>query len=230
MQYSSTPKPTLVWSRNRFDSNERQECLQASHLYIACGPSGLLAESRRRTRGAAACSLLDSDLKTMASSYDIASGSRPVWESTTEQVTLSPSSGLPVVSRPLPQSNAELDTVLQAAHDAHLSWRKVPLAERIAVVSKAVSHLVSRSDELAREITEQMGRPIRYTKSEISTFEDRAKWLIAHAEKALADESVDEGRPEGFRRVIRRQALGVCLLVGAWNVSWSEQILPSTRS
>lgn len=154
-------------------------------------------------------------------SYDIQSGSQPVWESTTEQVTLSPSTGKPVVTRPLPQSTHELDSVIEASHAAHLSWRKVPLADRKAIVAQAVSHLVSRAPELAREITEQMGRPVQYTKSEISTFEDRANWLIAHADQALADENVDEGRPEGFKRVIRRQALGVCFLVGAWNVSCS---------
>jgi acyl-CoA reductase-like NAD-dependent aldehyde dehydrogenase len=43
--------------------------------------------------------------------------------------------------------------------------------------------------------------------------------MMANADKALADESVDEGRPEGLRRVIRRAPVGVTLLVGAWNVS-----------
>ena len=50
-------------------------------------------------------------------------------------------------------------------------------------------------------------------------FEERARWMMANADKALADESVDEGRPEGLRRVIRRAPVGVTLLVGAWNVS-----------
>lgn len=64
-----------------------------------------------------------------------------------------------------------------------------------------------------------MGRPIRYTKGELGGFEERARWLIANAERSLRDENVDDGRPAGLKRVIRRVPFGVTLLIGAWNVS-----------
>lgn len=69
-------------------------------------------------------------------------------------------------------------------------------------------------------------RPIRYSKGEIGGFNERATWLLENAEKCLSDTNVDAGRPTGLKRIIRRQALGVTLLVGAWNVSTS----PTTPS
>lgn len=154
----------------------------------------------------------------MSASYDVEAQKSAASDDKVQR-TISPITGQAIIERPLPSSNAELDLILAASHTAHLSWRKVPLAKRKAIVIKAISHLSARAPELAEEITEQMGRPIRYTKSEIATFEDRALWLVNKAEKALADESVDEGRPEGLKRVIRRAPVGVTLLVGAWNVS-----------
>ncbi|BGP12986.1 hypothetical protein JCM10213_006624 [Rhodosporidiobolus nylandii] len=135
----------------------------------------------------------------------------------TTLTTLSPSTGEPVCVREYPKLNAELDEAVQTAHSASLAWRKVPLAERIRIVTLGVEHLSSRALELGPELTAQMGRPARYTAAELATFKDRAMWLVGAAEKALADENVDEGRPEGFKRIIRRAPMGVCLLVGAWN-------------
>lgn len=133
--------------------------------------------------------------------------------------TISPVDQSEVVSRQYPSSNAHLDHVVASAHAAHRAWRLVPLADRITLVHKAVDHLASRALELGPELTAQMGRPARYTAAEFATYKDRAVWLLNQAEAALKDQSVDQGRPEGIKRVIRRAPVGVCLLVGAWNVS-----------
>lgn len=130
--------------------------------------------------------------------------------------TSSPITGDVVVTRSYPSTEA-LETAVQNSNAAYLSWRKVSSAERKRLVSAGVEHLAARAAELGPELTEQMGRPARYTASEFSSFQDRANWLINKAEKALADENVDEGRPDGFKRIIRRAPVGVCLLVGAWN-------------
>lgn len=94
--------------------------------------------------------------------------------SNTEQTTISPITGEPVLVRSLPTTES-LESALKASHEAYLSWRSVPLSEKIAILTKAVDILVSKSAELAQEITEQMGRPIRYGKGEIGGFEERAR-------------------------------------------------------
>src|ERR687898_2653452 len=60
-----------------------------------------------------------------------------------------------------------------------------------------------------------MGRPIRYSPGEVRGFEERARHMIAAAPRALAD--LDAGPKQGFRRFIRREPVGVVLVIAPWN-------------
>jgi acyl-CoA reductase-like NAD-dependent aldehyde dehydrogenase len=60
-----------------------------------------------------------------------------------------------------------------------------------------------------------MGRPIRYTPNEVRGFEERARYMIAVADEALADVAV--GEKAGFTRFIRRTPLGVAFVMAPWN-------------
>lgn len=62
-----------------------------------------------------------------------------------------------------------------------------------------------------------MGRPARYVKSEIGGFLERAKYLVSIAERELADVDLRDTDKAGLHRYIRREPVGVCLLISAWN-------------
>lgn len=96
----------------------------------------------------------------MPSLYD-ATAQTKVADPSTTQTTISPITGQPILTRSLPTSNSQLDSLLEASQTAYLSWRAVPLQQRIDIVTKGIAHLAARAPELATEITEQMGRPIR---------------------------------------------------------------------
>ena len=66
-----------------------------------------------------------------------------------------------------------------------------------------------------RELTWQMGRPIRYAPNEVRGTLERARHMIAIAGDALAD--IDVGPKDGFHRFLRREPLGVVFTVAAWN-------------
>ena len=78
--------------------------------------------------------------------------------------------------------------------------------------------LEARSELLAEELTRQMGRPIRYTPGEIRGTADRARTMSALAVSALAD--ITPAPKDGFTRFIRREALGVVLVLSPWNYPW----------
>ncbi|HRI18414.1 MAG TPA: aldehyde dehydrogenase family protein, partial [Burkholderiaceae bacterium] len=59
------------------------------------------------------------------------------------------------------------------------------------------------------------GRPLRYTPGEVGGFEARARHMIAIAEAALGD--VQPAPIAGFTRFMRREPLGVVLVVAPWN-------------
>ena len=131
-----------------------------------------------------------------------------------EITTISPSTNKAILTRHglLPH---ELDKLLAEATSAFNQYRTVPLRERQAIASKAIDLLEKKQNLLAREITEQMGRPIAYTAKEVTTAVARARYLIRISSEALAD---TDGEPEpGFKRFIRKEPIGPVLVVFAWN-------------
>ena len=127
---------------------------------------------------------------------------------------VSPVDGEVYVERAL-ADDREIAAALDRAERAQEKWRKVAVAERAAILSRAVDAFVARRDDIAKELTWQMGRPIRYTPSEVNGFEERARYMIAVAEQALAD--VQVGDKPDFTRFIRRVPLGVAFVMAPWN-------------
>ena len=128
--------------------------------------------------------------------------------------TVSPVDGSTYVERPL-AAEREVDAAIAAAVAAQREWRAHAIEERAAALSAFVDAFVAERDDIATELTWQMGRPIRYTPGEVRGFEERARTMIALAPQALAD--LDAGPKEGFRRLIRREPLGVALVIAPWN-------------
>jgi acyl-CoA reductase-like NAD-dependent aldehyde dehydrogenase len=127
---------------------------------------------------------------------------------------ISPVNGQVYAERAL-ASDGEIAAALERAKRTQADWRRVPVAERAAILGRAVDVFVAKRDEIARELTWQMGRPIRYTPSEVAGFEERARYMIEVAGDALADLPV--GDKAGFTRFIRRVPLGVAFVIAPWN-------------
>src|SRR5829696_3826103 len=102
------------------------------------------------------------------------------------QRTITPVDGSVYAERPLATSE-EVAGALERARKAQAGWRRRAVEERAALMSAFVDAFVARADEIAAEITWQMGRPIRYTPGEVRGFEERARHMIAAAPQALAD-------------------------------------------
>jgi len=130
------------------------------------------------------------------------------------QQTISPIDGSVVAERTL-ASESEIDRVLEAAVAAQRSWRSVSLVERARILTAFCDAFERRRETIAAEITQQIGRPIRYSPNEVSGTLERAWHMIAIAPDALAD--IDVGPKPGFQRFVRREPLGVVLTVAAWN-------------
>ncbi|GAB1734235.1 hypothetical protein NU195Hw_g3466t1 [Hortaea werneckii] len=128
--------------------------------------------------------------------------------------TISPSTNKPIVERNGP-TDAEFQQIPKTAHQAFLKYRQTSLADRKQIVAKALQNITARQDELAREITEQMGRPIGYPLKEVNTAVSRCEYLLKIADKAFED---TPGEPqEGFNRYVRKVPLGPVLILFPWN-------------
>ncbi len=113
-------------------------------------------------------------------------------------------------------SQSDLELLPQTATEAFKSWRTTSLAERQTIVRAAMALLSEKADDLALELTVQMGRPIAYTAKEITTAVKRADYLVKISDDALGD---TDGEPEkGFKRLIRKVPVGPVLIIFPWNV------------
>jgi acyl-CoA reductase-like NAD-dependent aldehyde dehydrogenase len=82
---------------------------------------------------------------------------------------------------------------------------------------------VAKADALAEEITRQMGRPIAQSPGEIRRgFHERALYMCDIAEDALSDLSLPHR--DNFKRFIRREPLGVVLVIAPWNYPWLTSV------
>jgi acyl-CoA reductase-like NAD-dependent aldehyde dehydrogenase len=127
---------------------------------------------------------------------------------------ISPIDGSLYVERHL-ASNPEIQAALARAELAQKAWKNTPLAERVAIGRRAIAAFCAKEDQLAEELCWMMGRPIRYAAGEIRGFAERAGYMADIAESALADIQLPE-KP-GFTRFIRREPLGVVLVIAPWN-------------
>ena len=132
-----------------------------------------------------------------------------------EKITcISPVDGRVYASRPV-ASKKHITQTFAAARAAQQQWKRLSVAERAAYCTAAVDAMVAMTDEIVPELAWQMGRPIRYGAGEVRGFEERARYMISIAERALAD--IDPGPKEGFVRYIRRDPLGVVFTIAPWN-------------
>jgi acyl-CoA reductase-like NAD-dependent aldehyde dehydrogenase len=132
----------------------------------------------------------------------------------TDIICVSPVDGREVARRSVATPSA-IAAAIAAARTAQRDWRHVPVAERARILSSAVDAMLAMKDEIGPELSWQMGRPIRYAAGELKSFEERARHMIAIADKALAP-VVPDAR-EGFTRYIRRDPVGIVLTIAPWN-------------
>jgi acyl-CoA reductase-like NAD-dependent aldehyde dehydrogenase len=138
------------------------------------------------------------------------------------QRTLTPIDGSVYVERAL-ASDAEIEAALAKAASSQIGWRAVPVAERASVIRRMVAWCLAHADALGAELTWQMGRPIIQSPNEIRRgFQERALYLCDIAEETLSEIALP--RKEGLERFIRREPLGVVLVVAPWNYPWLTSV------
>src|SRR5438067_1144470 len=120
-------------------------------------------------------------------------------------------------------SHADISAALDKAVAAQRVWRAMPIDERARICRRAADAIVARANEIATELTWQMGRPIAHSPMEIRRgFAERAAYMIDIAGDALADDVL--APKEGFRRFIRHEPLGVVLVLTPWNYPYLASV------
>lgn len=113
---------------------------------------------------------------------------------------------------------SEVERVIARANDAAVAWRSTDLAARCAAVSSFIERAVDPTDSVSSELTMQIGRPIKDGPGEVRGWLERGRTMVRLAPDALRDLVLDD--KAGFTRFIRREPLGVVLVLAPWNFPW----------
>ena len=139
-----------------------------------------------------------------------------------KQKTITPVDGSVYVERTL-ASGKQIERALSSAARAQRAWKSVAVAERASIVRRMIEWCVARADGLGAELSWQMGRPVSQAPGELKRgFQERALYMCGLAEETLSDIAIPE-KP-GFQRFIRREPLGVVLVVAPWNYPWLTSV------
>ena len=114
-----------------------------------------------------------------------------------------------------PDTGGGLEEKMERARAAQADWRRVPVAQRVAQVSLAMEWFREHTDEVARDVTLQMGKPLAQSLGEVAGVLERAQFALEVAPAALASEILPA--KDGFRRRIEHAPLGLVLDIAAWN-------------
>ena len=103
------------------------------------------------------------------------------------------------------------------ARAAQPAWARRPLRHRLAVITKFRALLQTRIDELARTLTQEMGKPIRQSRNELNGLASRIDFFLAETTRTLRDRKVFADHAGKLEERIAHVPLGVIANVSAWN-------------
>ncbi len=126
---------------------------------------------------------------------------------------INPSDG--AVLAPLPHAaRADLDDAVAAAERGLAVWRKVPPAEREAIMLRAAALLGERKETIAHAIALDQGKTLAEARSEVDVARARIAWDAAEGRRLYG--RIIPAEP-GFRKMSLRYPIGVVAALTPWN-------------
>ncbi|MHB9797199.1 succinylglutamate-semialdehyde dehydrogenase [Pseudomonas sp. MT3] len=111
-------------------------------------------------------------------------------------------------------SAAQVAAAVAAARSAFPAWARRPLEERIAVLERFAAALKGRSEELARAIGEETGKPLWEAATEVTSMVNK----IAISVQALRERTGEKSGPlADATAVLRHKPHGVVAVFGPYN-------------
>jgi succinate-semialdehyde dehydrogenase/glutarate-semialdehyde dehydrogenase len=113
-----------------------------------------------------------------------------------------------------PDGPAEVERKVALAAAEFPKYRRVPFAGRAALMLRAAESLERGKDRFGRIMTAEMGKPIQSARDEVAKCALACRHYAAHAERLLADETVETAASRSW---VRYEPLGPILAVMPWN-------------
>ena len=137
-----------------------------------------------------------------------------VWKSADAGHTVvNPVDAQPIADVPF-ATKADLEEALAASERAWPGWRAMDVEKRAAILHKAAALLRERADHIARVMTQEQGKPLAESRSEVLGSAQLFDW---YAEDAKRDYGRTLVRPAGQLSRVIRQPVGPVATFTPWN-------------
>jgi aldehyde dehydrogenase (NAD+) len=112
-------------------------------------------------------------------------------------------------------TEADAGAAVSAAATAFPGWSGLPAARRAAYLTAAASALEARAEEIARDMSTEMGKPLREARGETARASQILRYAASEAFRPVGE--LFEQSLTGAEVSTRRRALGVVGLITPWN-------------
>lgn len=127
--------------------------------------------------------------------------------------SINPATGEHLASLPRHEPG-EVEVALSAAAAAQARWARLPLADRLPLLTQMAAELRAGRDDHARLISLEMGKPVAEARAEIEKCAWTCDHYAAQAETYLAPDHVQTQARASY---VRYDPLGVVLAIMPWN-------------
>lgn len=112
-------------------------------------------------------------------------------------------------------NEAEVTEAVDCAHQAFLSWRQQPAAERADCLYRWYQLMMEHQDDLATIMTTEQGKPLEEAKGEVAYAAGYFRWFAEEAPRLYG--TIIPGRAPGEQIQVLKEPVGVCASITPWN-------------
>src|SRR6266404_6895265 len=112
-------------------------------------------------------------------------------------------------------TEADAEAAAAAAHDAFAAWAALPMARRAGYLNAAANVLETRVEQVAQDMTLEMGKPLRESRGEAGRAAQILRFAASEAFRSVGEHF--EQAATGAQVSTRRRPVGVVALITPWN-------------
>jgi len=109
------------------------------------------------------------------------------------------------------------------AQNAQKKWAQTSLSDRLKPIERFKNLLIENTEELAKTLSLEMGKPIQQSRSELNAVPERIDFYLEQTENVLADSLMNE-KSSSTHEKISYEPLGVIANISAWNYPYFVSI------
>ena len=112
-------------------------------------------------------------------------------------------------------SASDLDEALNASAEGFKVWRAMTPLARQAIMEKAARLMEERTDDIAKTLTMEMGKPLAESKIEMGFVIEVTRWYAEEGKRAYG--RIVPARVPGARQMVLKEPVGPACAFVAWN-------------